>query len=172
LQHFVCIYFIEMNIGERIKQIADKKGVKMEHIYNSIGMTNAGFYRMLKNNSFKVDTLLKIAETLKVNPVEFLIQEGGMFIPPPGTGPAQPPKRKNEIKISASIEDNTVYEALNVDLLNSASFNWYMLQVSLLELYQFCQAYFESEEKISSDKFLSELRKIINMINKEGKKHL
>ncbi len=69
MQSFVRILFVKMDIGKRIKEIVERKGMKMEHVYNSIEMTNAGFYRMLKNNSFKVSTLIKIADLLEV-PIE------------------------------------------------------------------------------------------------------
>lgn len=63
-----------MSIANRIKAIAKEKGIKMETIYSSIGMTNAGFYRMLKNNSMKIDTVGKIAEVLGVS-VLYLLQD-------------------------------------------------------------------------------------------------
>jgi len=59
-------------ISDRIRKAAKKKGVKLEYIYTSIGMSNAGFYKMLRNQSYKPETIQQIAEMLDVS-VEYLL---------------------------------------------------------------------------------------------------
>lgn len=54
------------DLEEKIRTLTKEKGIKMEAIYSYIGMSNAGFYKMLRNNTMKVETLEKIAELLDI----------------------------------------------------------------------------------------------------------
>lgn len=58
---------MDESISGRIRKIAKQKGIKLEHVYNNIGMSNAGFYKMLRNESFKPEIIQQIADILGVS---------------------------------------------------------------------------------------------------------
>lgn len=65
-----------MSVSDVIKKAAREKGVALTKIAKAVGMTNAGFYRMLDGTTLKVETLQKIAEVLEVPIVLFFGIEG------------------------------------------------------------------------------------------------
>lgn len=58
-------------VEERIKEIVEEKGTSLQWVAEQIGMTKAGFYYSLANNTLKVETLEKIASVLKVPIINF-----------------------------------------------------------------------------------------------------
>ena len=66
-----------MEISEKIKELTEQQGASLQWLAQKIGMTKAGFYRMIDGNSFKVDTLQKIADALEVPIVLFFGVDGG-----------------------------------------------------------------------------------------------
>lgn len=52
-------------IADKIKEICSEKRMTIPQLAEKIGMSK-GFYTTLKNNTLRVDTLLKIAEVLEV----------------------------------------------------------------------------------------------------------
>ncbi|WP_299755356.1 XRE family transcriptional regulator [uncultured Pontibacter sp.] len=56
------------NFRERLKELAGKKGVTMKDIVTHIEMTENGFYKMIKNDTVRVDVLQKISNFLGVKP--------------------------------------------------------------------------------------------------------
>lgn len=69
-----------MKISERIKDFAHEKRVSLSWIAKSIGSTNAGFYKMIDANSFKVETLQKIADVLNVDIIVFFPTEKSITV--------------------------------------------------------------------------------------------
>lgn len=59
-------------IAENIKRCAKAKGMNITELATSIDMTSTGFYKMLEIGSYKVLTLKKIADTLRVSCSELL----------------------------------------------------------------------------------------------------
>jgi transcriptional regulator with XRE-family HTH domain len=64
-----------MTIEEKLKTIVKSKGLKMEFVYTSIGMTNSGFYKMLRNETYTVNTLQRIADVLEVPITDFFVND-------------------------------------------------------------------------------------------------
>lgn len=60
------------SIVERIKTKAKANGISMSRLATEVEMTDTGFYRMLENGSFKVITLIKIAQVLNTSCAELL----------------------------------------------------------------------------------------------------
>jgi transcriptional regulator with XRE-family HTH domain len=60
-----------MNIEEKIKTLAKEKGLKMEFIIKATAMSNGGFYKMLRNETYTVNVLQKIADTLGIPITDF-----------------------------------------------------------------------------------------------------
>lgn len=56
-----------MNLELALKYLLRGKDITMTDVINSVGMSQAGFYKMLNSNSVKVNTLEKIASFLKVD---------------------------------------------------------------------------------------------------------
>lgn len=61
-----------VTIADNIRRLAKEKKVTIGHIHNSLGMSNAGFYKMLRNGSYKQTTINDIAQILEVSPSELL----------------------------------------------------------------------------------------------------
>jgi transcriptional regulator with XRE-family HTH domain len=62
------------NLAEKIKVLAEINGNSLAWLADKIGMTKVGFYKMLNSNSFKVETLQKIADHYHV-PMEFFFTD-------------------------------------------------------------------------------------------------
>ena len=60
-----------MTISEKIKTLAEEKGLKMKFIIKATGMSSAGFYPMMKRDNYSVKVLLKIADALGVPITDF-----------------------------------------------------------------------------------------------------
>ena len=59
----------------RIKEVAKQKKIKLKNLAEDIGMTEAGFFQAIKNNSLKLEKFLKICEILEVSPAKLLEDE-------------------------------------------------------------------------------------------------
>lgn len=59
-------------INERILLECKAQKVSVKTLAAKVGMTEAGLYRSLKNDSLKVSTLIDIAKNLKIDPVYLL----------------------------------------------------------------------------------------------------
>ena len=64
---------------ERIKVLSEKKSIALKDIAYKIGVTEAGFHKMLTNKTMKIETLEKISEILEV-PVSYFFDEGTLSI--------------------------------------------------------------------------------------------
>lgn len=62
------------NISDKIKLLADERGVSLAWVAEKIGMTKHGFYRTLENSSWKVETLSQIAKVLD-KPINYFFDE-------------------------------------------------------------------------------------------------
>ena len=62
---------MEVNVFERIKRIAESKQMPIKRLIEAIGMTEQGYYRMVRLNSIKNTTLTKILSFLNVTEDEF-----------------------------------------------------------------------------------------------------
>lgn len=62
---------MEVNVFERIKRIAESKQMPIKRLIEAIGMTEQGYYRMVRLNSIKNTTLTKILSFLNVTEEEF-----------------------------------------------------------------------------------------------------
>lgn len=56
---------------ELIKVLLERRNLSTKDLYNNIDYTEAGYYRMIKEETLKVSTLEKISAILKVNPCLF-----------------------------------------------------------------------------------------------------
>lgn len=56
---------------ELIKILSKQKGLSIKELGDMVGMSDAGLYRAFINNTLKIDTLEKIAESLGVSPSYF-----------------------------------------------------------------------------------------------------
>jgi DNA-binding Xre family transcriptional regulator len=56
-----------MNLELALKYLLRGKDITMTDVIKSVGMSQAGFYKMLNSNSVKVNTLEKIAQFLNVD---------------------------------------------------------------------------------------------------------
>jgi transcriptional regulator with XRE-family HTH domain len=59
-------------IAENIKKIAEEQSRSLAWLAAQVGMTKVGFYKMLDNNSFKVETIESIARVLGVTPMSLM----------------------------------------------------------------------------------------------------
>ena len=66
---------MEVNVFERIKRIAESKKIPIKRLIEAIGMTEQGYYRMVRLNSIKNTTLTKILSFLNVNESEFYSED-------------------------------------------------------------------------------------------------
>ena len=73
-----------MNLS-KIKDIAKDQGKTLGSVAAAVGITHAGLNTLMKENSTRVDTLLKIANYLGVPITEFL-DEDDMRVPAPAYG--------------------------------------------------------------------------------------
>lgn len=64
-----------MNISDKIKKRAEENGVSLAWVAKKAELTKVGFYKMLDTNSFKTDTLEKIADILGVRMIFFFRDE-------------------------------------------------------------------------------------------------
>jgi lambda repressor-like predicted transcriptional regulator len=62
-------------ISEKIKAKAEENGVSLAWVAKKAELTKVGFYKMLDSNSFKTETLEKIATILGVDIVYFFYDE-------------------------------------------------------------------------------------------------
>lgn len=60
-----------MQLFEKIKPLSKAKSITIKELSSKVGMTESGFYKSIKSNTLKVDTLLKVAEVLEVDVREF-----------------------------------------------------------------------------------------------------
>jgi hypothetical protein len=84
-----------MEIGEYILSKIEQKNLTKSFVYSTLGMTEAGFRGMLKNNSISVKKFVEISEIISIDPSEYFLsinQNNSMV-------------EGNEVK-----EDMTVYE--------------------------------------------------------------
>jgi DNA-binding Xre family transcriptional regulator len=58
---------LTMEYIEKIKFICKKKGITLKNLAENIGMTEGGFHLSVKNNTLKVDHLLKICSILEID---------------------------------------------------------------------------------------------------------
>lgn len=65
-----------MDFG-RIKYLIEKRNISARSLCEKIGMSEAGFYKMLRLETIKVKTLEQIAELLNVNPQYFFDNNPG-----------------------------------------------------------------------------------------------
>ncbi|QHT67026.1 helix-turn-helix domain-containing protein [Rhodocytophaga rosea] len=63
-----------MSVEEKIKEVAQIKGVTLKNLAIKIEMTETGFYAMIRNKSMKVETLQKISKVLGIDPAVLLNQ--------------------------------------------------------------------------------------------------
>lgn len=63
--------FMEVNVFERIKRIAESKQIPMKRLIEAIGTTEQNYYRMVRLNSIKNTTLSKIFSFLRITESEF-----------------------------------------------------------------------------------------------------
>jgi DNA-binding Xre family transcriptional regulator len=63
--------FMEVNVFERIKRIAESKQIPMKRLIEAIGTTEQNYYRMVRLNSIKNTTLSKIFSFLRISESEF-----------------------------------------------------------------------------------------------------
>lgn len=61
-------------IAEKIKRLAEVNGNSLAWLASQIGITKVGFYKMLETDSYKVDTLQKIASVYGIPIVYFFHQ--------------------------------------------------------------------------------------------------
>jgi len=55
----------------KIKCLAEKRGISIAELCRRIGISDVGFYQMIPKNRMKINTLEKIADVLGVNPGYF-----------------------------------------------------------------------------------------------------
>jgi len=58
---------IDLQLENKIKNLAKSKKIPLSELYEKIEMTGQGFNIALKNNTLKIETLLKICEVLEVD---------------------------------------------------------------------------------------------------------
>lgn len=58
-------------VEDKVKEIAQQKGIPLKTLATKIDMTETGFYAMIRNQSMKVETLQKISQVLEVAPTTF-----------------------------------------------------------------------------------------------------
>lgn len=63
-------------VADRIKEICNEKRITIPQLADKIGVSK-GFYTTLKNNTLRVDTLIKISEILEV-PLKSFFDEGDL----------------------------------------------------------------------------------------------
>ena len=63
---------------KRIKQIAEDKGMTLKGIASKVGITQAALSLLIKENSTRVDTLIKIADVLDVPVTNFFETDYGI----------------------------------------------------------------------------------------------
>lgn len=61
-----------MSVEEKIKEMAQEKGIALKSLAAKIDMTETGFYAMIRNKSMKVETLQKISKVLQIEPAVLL----------------------------------------------------------------------------------------------------
>ena len=61
---------MDISISEQIRKVQKNKKITQKDIAIYLGITSVGFQKMLSKNSFKVSTLIQIAEKLDV-PIEY-----------------------------------------------------------------------------------------------------
>jgi len=59
----------------KIKTLANEKNISINELIEKIGISEAGFYQMIRNKSMKIDVLEKISEILQVDVNYFFIKE-------------------------------------------------------------------------------------------------
>lgn len=59
----------------KIKEFAEKKNIPLEHVAKDSGITVQGLYKIIRENSTKVETLEKIAKSLDV-PISVFFEDG------------------------------------------------------------------------------------------------
>jgi transcriptional regulator with XRE-family HTH domain len=65
---------------EKLKGYLSQNGISIKQLCTEIGMTEGGFHQAVKANSFKISTLEKISEYLKVPLVYWLTQDSAIDI--------------------------------------------------------------------------------------------
>jgi transcriptional regulator with XRE-family HTH domain len=68
-------------IAENIKETAKEQGRSLSWVAREIGVSKTGFFKMLEANSFKSETLNKIANALKVPAGNLMAGRNGITIP-------------------------------------------------------------------------------------------
>lgn len=63
-----------LELGKKIKQISENKGVAVKALAEGIGLTEQQVYRIFKQNHLSTDTLEKISQVLDV-PISIFFQE-------------------------------------------------------------------------------------------------
>lgn len=61
-----------MTVEEKVKEVAQEKGIPLKSLAEKIEMTETGFYAMIRNKSMKVETLQRISKVLQTDPAVFL----------------------------------------------------------------------------------------------------
>ena len=62
---------------EKLKNLTRIKGLTIKTLAGAVGLTDAGFHKSIKENSFRVDTLEKCAEVLDITVCYFFDCEPG-----------------------------------------------------------------------------------------------
>jgi predicted DNA-binding transcriptional regulator AlpA len=57
--------------SERFKQVVDSLGINTKAMVQAVGFSEAGFYKMLRNNSMKVCDMERFCEFMRISPSIF-----------------------------------------------------------------------------------------------------
>lgn len=95
-------------IADKIKEICSEKRMTIPQLAEKIGMSK-GFYTTLKNNTLRVDTLLKIAEVLEVPVSTFFEDENDQW---PKSKLIEEVKKLDEEKVRISKENEYLLEII------------------------------------------------------------
>lgn len=128
-----------------LKRLIKEKGITMTDVINSVGMSQAGFYKMLNSNSVKVETLEKIAAFFNVDISYFFVDPSNrsFWIPPP------PPSPENISLIVDSIapKEKVIYKEIDAAKYINNLVQINLVNVALFDLYSYVQESLKDVEK-------------------------
>jgi len=73
---------MEVNVFERIKRLTEQRKIPTKKLAAAIGMSEQNYYRMVRENSIKLQTLSKILEFLRIDESDFFSDSFGSNIHP------------------------------------------------------------------------------------------
>lgn len=157
-----------MTVADKISFIIDTKELNVSKICRDIGMSRTAFYNMLEKNTFKVETLEKIAKILGVDIFYFFTDEKSGVL---DLGAYMDTAINDKIHIDIPKIDTTPKTSTN--RINSGIYLRSMSTAMVLfELYEDLNNRledWENDNNISKDDIVNEIKKLLGEVNYSAK---